>query len=443
MRRGGGTMSGPNPDASRGELAVSISKWLFVLAASVAVVSGPLFAEQPRSLATFRPNTIAMNQAIQAASSSNQFAFDLFQELKNRPGNLFVSPASISTALAMTYGGAASHTRQEMATVLHFGQDQKVHEGFATLLTLLNSTGDRNGYTLNTANRLWGAKSYPFEDAFLRLTRDQYRAELESIDFTIAEQARQKINQWVESQTRNKIVDLIAPGVLEPDTRLVLVNAIYFQGGWSSEFEKSLTQEAPFHATATQQFNVPTMQQTEGFAYTEDDAVQVLSMPYRGHELSMLVVLPKAIDGLSDVESKLTMGQFNRWTEGLRAERPVEVYLPKFAMRSQFQLSDTLRSMGMESAFSDRADFSAMSRSETLMLTKAIHQAFVDVDEQGTEAAAATAIIAAPTSALVEPVEPPKPVVFRADHPFLFVIRDHRTDAILFLGRVTDPRKAP
>jgi serine protease inhibitor len=174
---------------------VSVFKLLVVLLASIAVTARQSNAEQPRGLNAFAPNAIAMNQAIQAALSSNQFAFDLFQELKVQQGNLFVSPASISTALAMTYGGAASHTREEMATVLHFVQDQPVHEGFSTLLSLLNSTGTSNGYTLNTANRLWGANDYPFDQAFLRLTRDKYRAELESVDFAMTEQARRRINQ--------------------------------------------------------------------------------------------------------------------------------------------------------------------------------------------------------------------------------------------------------
>lgn len=380
--------------------------------------------------------------AKQVAESSNQFAFDLYQQARQQDGNLFFSPTSVSTALAMTYAGASGHTEREMASVLHLNRDQNTHEGFSILMDLLNSTGDRNGYSLSTANRLWGANGYQFEDAFLRLTRDKYRAELETLDFGQPESARQTINGWVEQQTREKIVDLIPSGVLQADTRLVLTNAIYFEGGWTSEFSKKATQGAPFHLTAADKIKVLTMEQQEGFPYTEDADAQVLSMPYRGHELSMVVVLPKKIDGLAELEGKLTNERFAGWMKELRGDRPVMTYLPKFKMRSQLMLSGALKSMGMTSAFGDNADFSAMSKSEELMISEVVHQAFVDVDEKGTEAAAATAVLIAPTAALFEPKEPPKPIIFRADHPFLFVIRDNRTGAVLFMGRMQRPEPA-
>ena len=380
--------------------------------------------------------------ARQVADSSNRFAFDLFQQVRQQDGNLFFSPASVSTALAMTYAGAGGHTEREMASVLHFHRDQRTHEGFSTLLDLLNSTGDRNGYSLSTANRLWGATGYQFAEAFLGLTRDKYRAELETLNFGQPEKARQTINKWVEKQTRERIVDLIPSGILQPDTRLVLTNAIYFEGGWSSEFSKKATKKAPFHPTTMDKINVLTMEQREDFPYTEDADAQVLSMPYRGHELSMVVMLPKKIDGLTELEGKLTNDRFAGWMKKLRGDRPVDTYLPKFKMRSQFMLSGALKSMGMRSAFSDNADFSAMSEAEDLMISEVVHQAFVDVDEKGTEAAAATAVLIAPTSAPFELKEPPKPIIFRADHPFLFVIRDNRTGSVLFMGRMQRPEAA-
>jgi serpin B len=262
---------------------------------------------------------------------------------------------------------------------------------------------------------------------------------LETLNFDVPEQARQRINVWVKKQTRDKIVDLIPSGMLLPSTRLVLTNAIYFEGSWSSEFSKGATKETPFHLTANDKIDVLTMEQREGFPYTEDADAQVLAMPYGGHELSMVVVLPKKVDGLAELEGKLTHDRFTDWTRRLRGGRPVETYLPKFKMRSEFMLSGTLRSMGMTSAFSDSADFSAMSKSEDLMISEVVHQAFVDVDEEGTEAAAATAVLVAPTAAPFEHYEPPKPIIFRADHPFLFVIRDDRTGAVLFMGRVQRP----
>lgn len=378
-------------------------------------------------------------EARNVAGSSNRFAFDLYQRVRRQEGNLFLSPGSISTALAMTYAGAAGQTKQQMATVMHFPPDQNIHEGYATLLALLNSTGDRNGYSLSTANRLWGAADYKFEPGFLTLTRDMYHAELQSLDFQQPEQARKTINTWIEEQTREKIVNLIPSGVLKTDTRLVLTNAIYFEGGWMSEFSKEVTKKLPFHETATEKRDVFTMYQQEDFPYTEDDEAQVLSMPYRGQEMSMVIVLPKKIDGLADLEERLSEERFSGWVKNLRGKRPVDVYLPKFKLRSEFLLSKALSSMGMSLAFSDAADFSLISRNESLKISEVIHQAFVDVDEEGTEAAAATAVVLAPTSAIIEPKEPPKPILFRADHPFVFAIRDNRTGAVLFIGRMQRP----
>ena len=374
-----------------------------------------------------------------AAESSNQFAFDLYAQARSRDGDLFFSPMSISSALGMALAGAAGETQQGMAAVLHVKPGEATHEGFGTLSALLNSAGERSGYTLRSANRLWGASNYRFKDAFLKLTRDTYGAETRELDFSMPEKSRDTINQWVEDQTRGKIIGLIAPGILTPETRLVLTNAIYFEGGWTHEFWESATKEAPFHRTAKDTVSVLTMHQQQDFAYTEDDDAQVLSLPYGEYELSMVVVLPKEIEGLAKLEKDLDHERFSSWIKGLRSDRPVEVYLPKFAMRSHFLLADALKELGMASAFSNQANFSGMSSGESLMISEVIHQAFVDVDEKGTEAAAATAVVLAPAAA-VEPEEPPKPVVFWADHPFLFMIRDNRTGAILFMGRVVDPQ---
>lgn len=385
-------------------------------------------------------SSINITQAAkQVAESNNQFAFDLYQQTKKQDGNFFFSPASITTALAMTYAGADGHTKKEIASVLHLNRDRDTHEGFSTLLNLLNSTGYRTGYSLSTANRLWAANGYDFEDSFLGLTHDKYRVKLETLNFEKPERARQTINEWVAKQTRKKIVDLIPSGTLKTNTRLVLTNAIYFEGGWSSEFSETATKKAPFRVTAKEEIDVLTMEQQDKFLYTEDDDAQVISMPYRGNELSMVVVLPKKVAGLKELEGKLTNERFAGWMEKLRRDKPVDTYLPKFKMRSQFKLSNVLKAMGMKSAFSANADFSAMSKSEKLMISQVVHQAFVDVDEKGTEAAAATAVMIAPTSVRIEPKAPPEPIVFRANHPFLFVIRDNRTSAVLFIGRMMRP----
>jgi len=376
-------------------------------------------------------------QVRQAAESSNQFAFDLYEQLHAQPGNLFFSPASISTALTMTSAGARGQTQQQMQGVLHLRPaDEQLHAGFGTLGKLLNSGGDQQGYRLSMANRLWGQETYPFQPDFVQLTRAQYGAELAQVNFAQSEPARRLINTWVAEQTQDKITDLIAPGVLDAMTRLVLTNAIYFKGAWDEEFSKQATQDAPFHLAANRQAAVPLMHQVDDFRYAEAEGLQLLELPYAKNRLSMLVLLPKQPDGLTGLEGKLAADSVARWTTGLRKQK-VRVYLPRFTMTAQFQLADVLKSMGMPLAFSDQADFSGIATAEELKIDAVIHKAFVDVNEEGTEAAAATAVTLAPTSAIVDRQEP---VLFRADHPFVFLIRDQQTGAILFLGRLTDPK---
>ncbi|HQX49696.1 MAG TPA: serpin family protein [Planctomycetaceae bacterium] len=373
-----------------------------------------------------------------AAKSSNQFAVDLYHQVRSQEGNLFLSPASVATALAMTHAGAAGVTKTEIAKVLHLEPGQHTDAGFAVLMELLNSTGDRNGYQLNTANRLWGDSDAQFETPFLQLVREQYHAPLESLDFGKSQQARETINRWVLDQTRGRIADLIPQGMLNAQDRLVLTNAIFFQGGWQHEFEQSATKPAPFHVSPDVTVETPMMSQQESFSYTEDEMAQVVSLPYRGHEVSMVVMLPKQRDGLAMLEATFTEKRLSEWLRSLNTDRLVRLHLPRIKLESQLMLTEMLKAMGMKTAFDESANFTAMSKSESLMISQVIHQANVDVDEKGTEAVAATAIIMALPTAPFDP-EPKQPVVFRADHPFLFLIRENRSGAILFLGRVTKP----
>jgi serpin B len=329
-----------------------------------------------------------------------------------------------------------------MAHVLQFDRgssqlpSERLHDAYGKLTALLNSSGAQGGYVLRTASRLWGQQSYEFLPAFLKLTRNQYGAELAELDFRQAERARQEINKWVEQQTQQKIVNLLPAGVLGPDTRLVLTNAIYFLGGWDEEFSKDLTKDEPFFVTPRQAVVAPLMTQTGRFRYSETQELQVLEMPYRGREISMVVLLPRQADGLATLEGTLTIENVDRWTGSLRS-RKVHAFLPKFKMTLRFSLKKVLSAMGMPTPFTEAADFSKMANGESLMISEVVHKAFVDVNEQGTEAAAATAVVLAPTSA---PVQPEQPVVFRADHPFVFLLRDGRTGAILFAGRVSNPK---
>jgi serpin B len=371
-----------------------------------------------------------------AARSGNEFAFDLYGRLKGGEGNLFFSPASISTALAMTYAGAAGQTEREMAGVLHFDLPQRrLHAAYGTLGEVLNASN--KNYQLSTANRLWAAKTFPFRPEYLTLTRQSYGAELAQLDFARTEEARRTINGWVEQRTNNRIQDLIPPGVLERYTRLVLTNAIYFKGNWADEFHKGVTEDQPFRLVDGGKTNAPLMRQTNDFRYGEADGLQLVELSYAGGDLSMLILLPREV-GLEPLEKQLTAENVERWSSEM-GSREVELYLPRFKTTSQFRLSQTLAAMGMPLAFSDDADFSGMSSAEALKISEVVHKAFVEVNEQGTEAAAATGVVLAPTSAAPGVQEPP--VVFRADRPFAFLIRDGRTGAILFLGRVADPTK--
>jgi len=374
---------------------------------------------------------------------NSKFAFDLYARIKDDPdikekgGNLFFSPYSISTALAMTWAGAGGETEKQMAEVLHFTLPQaELHKAFGSLEKQLNEAGQKGQYQLSVANALWGQAGLNFIKEFLELTQKSYGAGLREVDFmTQTEKARLTINTWVEEKTQAKIKDLIKKGVLDALTRLVLTNAIYFKGDWASQFDKKKTRDEPFKLAEDKEVTVPMMHIKETFKYWADDKLQVLQLPYKGEELSMIILLPVKVDGLAGVEKSLTFEKLNEWTKGLRTQEVV-VYMPKFKMTTKFELADYLKKMGMPDAFSlPGADFSGMTGDKNLFISNVIHKAFVAVDEEGTEAAAATAVTMKLTSA------PAPPVVFRADHPFIFIIRDNRSGSTLFMGRVMNPEQ--
>lgn len=366
------------------------------------------------------------------SQSNNQFAFDLYRQLCSEEGNLFFSPTSIATALAMTYAGAEGETEKQMAKVLRFTlPKEQIHPAFASLLATLNAPKNE-AYELRIANRLWGQKGYGFLPQFLATTRKDYGAELAQVDFvTAADQARQEINQWVEDQTNDKIKDLIPQGALNELTRLVLTNAIYFKGKWEHPFDKERTSNAPFTTLSGAKVEASLMFQKEKFKYGEAKDLQLLEMQYVG-DLAMLILLPKKADGLPALEKQLTLPNLDNWSSAMRS-RKVLTYLPRFTMTEKFELSSALSALGMPTAFDSRqANFSGMNGQRNLFISAAIHKAFVDVNEEGTEAAAATGIAIGATSVQISPT-------FRADHPFVFLIRDNRSGSVLFVGRVTNP----
>ncbi len=373
------------------------------------------------------------------ARGNRQFALDLYARLRGQDGNLFFSPYSISTALAMTRAGAKGDTAAQMDKTLHFDLGQeKLNTGFAALLNQVNGEPmeGKRGYQLSTANALWGQKGYPFKADFLKIAKDDYGGGLNDVDFKGAtEQALQTINGWVEKQTNDKIKDLLPQGSIDETTRLVLTNAIYFKGDWQSQFKKDLTKVEPFHLSAEQKTDAPLMHQTGEYGYLDGGTFQALELPYAGKDLSMIVLLPKKIDGLADLEKDSSADKLAGWVGKLHTQKVI-VSLPKFKTTKQMAMKTVLSEMGMPLAFTDAADFSGMA-DQRLFLSDVIHKAFIDVNEEGTEAAAATGVI---VSAAAERVEPPTPE-FRADHPFVFLIRDKRSDSILFLGRLADPTK--
>jgi serpin B len=384
-------------------------------------------------------------EAAPVVSGNTAFACDLYARLQADPGNLFLSPYSISACLGMTRAGAAGGTAAQMDEVFHF-PSSGLGEGFRALDAALQAPLVRDGYgrdakeipayEIAVANRLFGQQGYAFKPAFLAQMKTSYGAGLEQLDIrSDPDAARSRINGWVEEQTRDKIKDLLPAGTPAPDTRLVLVNAIYFKSSWQEAFRERNTQDGKFRKADGTDVDVRLMRRTGRFRYYGDDELQVLEMPYRNEAMSMLVVLPRQRDGLSAVEAKLSPAQLQAWLQGMQGAK-VAVQFPKYEYTSSFDLTKTLADLGMENAFSPtEADFSGMTGEEPLFIGLVVHKAFVAVDEAGTEAAAATAVAMRAGSA----PRPEEPVAFTADRPFLFLIRHHATGAILFLGRVVDP----
>lgn len=414
-----------------------------MLVLAVVIISGTTFCYFKNQTPTIEAATLSDDKGATPAGinsvigANNQFALDLYANLRKEEGNVFFSPYSISTALAMTYEGARGKTAEEMQSVFHFPTDRNLRKSaFAAIHNQLNKPGAK--YELSVANALWAQKDYKFLDEYLATVQQYYAGKATNVDFVNAtEKSRQTINKWVEDKTKNKIKDLFPQNSLDNATRLVLTNAIYFKGTWLKQFVKKQTEDADFRVRSTSTVKVPMMQITgknAKFNYTETDNLQVLEMLYEGDKLSMMVLLPKN-DNLSLLENSLSLEKISGWRSKLREQR-VDVFMPKFTFDTKYFMNDTLKKMGMPIAFTNGADFSGLDGTNKLFIQKVIHQAFVDVNEEGTEAAAATGV-----SLGIKSVSPPPPPVFRADHPFLFVIQDKGNGNILFFGRVSNPGK--
>ena len=370
---------------------------------------------------------------------NNDFAFNLYQKLREgESGNLFYSPYSISLALAMTYAGAKSETERQMSNALHFILSQdKLHPAFNALDLQLASRGegssgqDGKGFRLNIANAIWGQQGYAFLQGFLDKLAENYGAGMRIANFIEApENSRVAINDWVAHKTEDKIKDLIPSGVIDELTRLVLTNAIYFNAAWLHPFDARTTAEGDFHLLNGSGIKAPMMRQTESFGYARGTGYQAVELLYDGGEISMVILLPDK-GNFDPFEKSLNAELASQISKGLRRER-IELTMPSFEFEAQFKLGETLKKMGMSDAFDQQlADFSGMDGTKDLSISDVFHKAFVLVNENGTEAAAATGVVIGVTSL------PPRVTV---DRPFIFLIRDIATNTTLFVGRVMDPR---
>ena len=372
----------------------------------------------------------------QVVPALNAFATESYQYLARGDENLIFSPFNVATALSMALVGARARTAEEIQTVLHLRYDPNYNVALGTLLSDLTKANNKGGNELLTANGLWLQMGFAIEPSFERTLASDYRAPLTLVDFIAdSETARSRINEWTEEHTKQKIKNLLPAGSLDSRTRLVLTSAIYFYGKWQDPFVTSRTQPAVFTLPTGATTKTNFMNQTSHFGYTETSAAQILEMRYTGTGIAFDVLLPRSVSGFPDLEKSLTKENLRGWFGNL-STRNVQVALPKFHAESEFSLARALSIMGMSTAFSNKADFSGISSGRGLSLAQVVHKAFVDVSEQGTEAAAATGV-----SVSAAAVHAPEPlVIFRADHPFMFLIRDTRTGAILFIGRLTNPR---
>ena len=369
------------------------------------------------------------------ANANNKFAFDLYSQLdKSENGNLFYSPYSISAALAMTYEGAKGKTADEMKSVFHFPESNILRPNFAAIYKDINKGA--KDYELKTGNALWVQQDFPFLVDYKNRVEKYFGGKAASLDFVSeSEKSRQTINSFIGEQTNNKIKDLIPAGFLNAMTRLVLTNAIYFKGTWQWEFDISDTRDSDFKITPTNIVKTPMMNMDPdkaSFNYADTGDLQILELPYKGDGISMLVLLPN--ENLDAIENTLTAEKLNEYKSKMKETKLDLISLPKFEFDTKYFMKDVLSALGMPTAFSESADFSGMTGKRDLFISFVIHQAYVKVDEKGTEAAAATAV-----GMQTKSVRPRTD--FRADHPFIFLIQDKGTGNILFFGRMVDPTK--
>jgi serpin B len=401
-------------------------------------------AYMKRIIAASLAGLVLMTQLVHAANepstkpivaTGNAFAIDLYAKLHTQKGNLCVSPYSISSALDMTSAGARGQTAAQMLAMLHWSdQPGALHDAVADLN--LRSERDRFGTELNVANSLFGQSGLNYHPDFLKLLTEKYHAQLQQVDFHQRVRAADQINHWAAAQTHDRITEALPASAIDASTRLVLINAIYFKANWVEPFEKSATKERPFFVDGDQSVNVPLMWQQHAFSYFESDQLQVVALPYQGH-YEMDILLPRTRNGLAELEKALTIDSLNTWLTAMQ-RRLVAISIPRFENSGGFSLKDPLKALGMTDAFDiNKANFTGMA-SDPLYVGDVIHKTFISVNETGTEAAGTTSVVMRLGAVMIR--KPEVPVIFCADHPFLYLIRDQSSGAILFMGRVSTPK---
>jgi len=378
-------------------------------------------------------------------NATNSFAIELYSRLKDPKQNLFFSPFSIFTALAMVYAGARGSTANQMKATLHIPLEQHLfHKTLKNLLQLLRIEEFYKDTELSIANLLGVKEGYALLEKFLWTIEDNYDASIWKLDFSLIEESCAKINDWVAEKTRGKISHIIDS--IDPEMRLILINAIYFKGIWENTFDKNFTKDEHFTLISGEKVLVPMMHQTKNFSYLEDEKFQILEMPYKinmrsstREEISMVIFLPKRFNNLPELESHLTIEKIENYLLSLHDQytQKVRVFFPRFTIKMKYKLKRTLSDLGITDAFTKDADFSGISKETVIFISDVIHKAFVEVNERGTEAAAVTAI--GVVGASIGPRK--EPPIFRADHPFIFLIQDSQTKTILFIGKLMNPKE--
>lgn len=409
-------------------------KRTMILMALLIATTVPVFNNSNAKVANLTADSKEVTTLVE---DNNRFAFKIYDQIRtNQKGNLIFSPYGLSSILTMTSAGAAGETRQQMNRALgHRLDDDGVHPAYARLTRRFNGDGSDRGrdYQLNVANALWGQQGISLQGAFQSLLRSAYGADMKLLNFRQdPEASREEINRWAGQQTQERIKELLGPGTIDARTRLVLTNAVYFKGRWASQFDKKETADADFSLTETQKIKAPLMHRTGTFGYAAGDGYQMLELPYAGDGLAMVVVLPDGGAGSPDFDKGFTDKMVSAGLGRMR-EQKIELFLPRFKSEMGMDLTQALKQMGMALAFSEGADFSGIDGKRDLLISEVVHKAYVDVNEEGTEAAAATATVH------MGPAEVRRPLVFRVDKPFVFLIRDAKTGAILFMGRVVNP----